>query len=198
MSSLSDLGEEILQAQSSLGLGNPRYYRHGLTDAELRGCPLLMKLPSGSELRELFRWRNGMKSQGIPIGELWIQPGFHLMSVEESIRDNHYASLRLGDWWPSWYPILTDAGGSRRFCDTRLTSKGQVPVYYYAPDSALVSGRIYDSIQSMFATILECYRSGAYFVAPDGFVDTQFSYEIEISRGLNPSSDYWLRTDLLE
>jgi len=196
MSKVADLGDRILSFQVDLGLANPRSYRTGLSDAELRQYPMLLDdRRARNELDDLFAWRNGTLTGDIPMGNLWIIPGYYLLSASESLAEQMYLSRNLPDWSDSWYPILTNGSATRYFCDLQSMSAYSLPVLYYDPECSPVA-MIYDGIESMFATILECYARRAFFVGQGGFLDSDFRQEVEISKRLNPASSYWNRKDL--
>ena len=48
----------------------------------------------------------------------------------------------------------------------------------------------------MFATTLRCYELGVFSVGARGILRSEFQREVEVSRSLNPGSDYWHRKDL--
>ena len=198
MSRIGDYADRILSMQANLGLESQNHYGSPLSDVELRESPLLLDIPSPSEIHQLFAWRNGASDKDVPMGQLWIKPGYYLVSVDESLFENRYCSDHLTGWSRSWYPLLTNGAAGRHFFDRVKIANGRAPIFNYEPEAAPVTGQIYDSVESMFKTILECYAQHAYFIAPDGLLATNFRREVEISRGLNPNSDYWWREDLFE
>ena len=198
MNTIAELGDSILNAQAKLGLENPKFYSAPLTASEFQKCPLFSQLPRGSELHDLFSWKNGASGQGVPIGKLWLKPGFYLYSAQESVISNRYCAKHFEDWERSWYPLLTDGSADSRFCDINKVSRGRLAVYYYEPEESPVFGQIYDSIQLMFQTIVECYERGVFFVDPKGYLGSDFSREVQISGQINPNSEFWRRIDLLK
>ncbi|HKQ37169.1 MAG TPA: hypothetical protein VJ063_03760 [Verrucomicrobiae bacterium] len=196
MSQIADIGNEILSLQTALGLDNPGNYRPGLTQAELASCALFRNVSEPSELHDLFAWRNGTVENGIPMGRLWIKPGFYVLSSDDAVRENHYCSEHCDYWKSSWFPLLTNGAGGRHFYDIDKLIAGKACVMNFDTESQQIVNQMYDSIESMLRTILTCYQSGAYFLALDGYLDSDFPREVTISRNVNPHSDYWRRGDL--
>ncbi len=198
MSRVSEIGDAVLAAQRRLGLQNPRYQVMGMTPTEIERSSLFRDLPPRSELHDLYEWRNGTSREGIPIGKLWIRPGFYLLSANEAVVENAYARNKLDDWRDSWYPILSNGAGSRYFCDVCKFTGSQVPLFYFDPESTPEWGKIYDSIELMLSALAACYEKDIYFIGQDGRLCTDFPREVEASRRLNPNSDYWRRGDLFK
>jgi len=195
MTRISELGDQILKIQSNLGMENPSYYRPGLAHAEAREVVLLRELPARSELLDLLAWKNGVVETA-EMGKLWLKPGFYLLSIQECLLQNKYASQHLDGWSGSWYPLLTNGAGGRLFFDAREISTAVVPIFYFDPESVPESGQIYDSIESMLRTVLCCYERGIFFLTPDGLFTSDFPSETATSRELNPNAHYWRRNDL--
>lgn len=197
MSNISELGNRILAVQSELGLENPKFYRTGMADLELNNLELFMDLPPKSELRDFFAWRNGCLIEGVPMSKLWLKPGFYPFSASESVLSNRYCSDNLPDWSRSWYPLLSDGAAGMCFCDIKRISDGRLPVFDYDPESNQVINQIYDNIETMFTTVLECYERRIYFLK-DGLLSADFPREVDLSVRLNPKSELWSHNDLFK
>ena len=50
--------------------------------------------------------------------------------------------------------------------------------------------QIYDSIESMIDTLIECYQNGAYKVA-NGKLEIDFDLESKTAQKFNPLSEFW-------
>jgi hypothetical protein len=197
MSRISELGDRVLNAQSELGLANPAHYRPGLTEHEKKAYPFLANTFNATELADLFAWKNGLVSNNtIPLLHLWITPGFFLLSAQEVEEEHQYFKDRVPNWDNQWYPLLSEGTADRLFVDGDRIKGTIVPVFYAFWESPRQTGQIYDSIESMLNTTLQCYLERAYYLEGDGALGRNFSQEIGIARPLNPFSDYWSRTDL--
>ena len=71
-------------------------------------------------------------------------------------------------------------------------SKDFKAIYFYSP--ALLypdPTKIYDSIESWMETIIQCYKNQIYHIDDEGFLTVDSKAEDELSRKLNPNSEYW-------
>lgn len=82
-------------------------------------------------------------------------------------------------------PILIDLDSSRE------TYKA---LFYYSPQVLLSDApiMIYDSIESWLKTIIQCYKQNIYSVDEKGIFQSKKNLEVQLSRSMNPKSDYWL------
>lgn len=82
-------------------------------------------------------------------------------------------------------PILIDLDSSRE------TYKA---LFYYSPQVLLSDApiMIYDSIESWIKTIIQCYEQNIYSVDEKGIFQSKTNLEVQLSRSMNPKSDYWL------
>lgn len=150
-------------------------------------------IQSNNELLTLYEWRNGVNyNSGWVIGEIDFFSGGLLLSVEDMI--NAYKifyqdGLRDNK---ALLPIFTDGSGDYLlYNDDKTTNHGQLLLY--APSlllSAEPKATIYDSLTSLFKTIIECYNNRAY-TFKNGQLEIDYDLEWEIAEALNPSSDYW-------
>ena len=196
MNQIAQLGSEILKLQSRLGLENPRNLNPGMTPEELATCPILNGVSPASELHEFFGWRNGAISGGVPMRKLWFIPGHYLVSADDSLLSNRYLTKQIVDWSPTWFPLMFDGSVVLHFFDVMKITEGRSPVFVSDPESPPEVCQIYDSVELMFRAVLECYHRRAYFVGPEGFLDSNAEHVSGISRRLNPESNHWQRTDL--
>jgi hypothetical protein len=198
MRTIASYGDEILAAQTAMGLENPKHFAPGLTEAEINSSELFSLVSPESELGELFRWRNGSsEATGAVRGGLWLCPGFFLLSARYCYQYNRYCTAHFGGrWQASWFPILDDGASVTRFCDVNARRGRQLPVFGYDPEALPEVSEIYDSVAAMFRTFLACYKQGVYRVDDTGLLGVDYPTEVALSRRLNPGSDYWNRTDL--
>jgi hypothetical protein len=196
MNKIEALGNDLLQAQAALGLDTANQLHVGLSEDKIKLNPLFLKLPADSEMHDLFRWRNG-SDNSIPIGRLWLTPRYYFMSAEDSAMSNKYCSSNLEGWSSNWFPIFENGSANMWFVDVEKHFNGKLPVFDSDSESTPEVGQIYDSIQNMFETFLECYKQNVYHIPPgEKRFQTDFRREAEIAKKLNPNSDFWLRKDL--
>ena len=197
MDRITELGNGILRFQTELGLENPGHYNPGLSEPELVKSPLLQDVPFPSELHQLYGWRNGVIADTqIPMGCLWLIPGFFMFSLQNALAWNESLTSADRHWKPSWFPLLSSGSSDYYFFDKTHIVGRRVPIFYYDPEFLPGVWQIYDNIELMFITIWDCHRNGVYFVDDEGHLGCHYREEAEISKGLNPNSDHWLRDDL--
>ncbi len=195
MNRIAQLGNQILQIQSDLRLANPKNLNPGMTDEELVACPLFADIPIASELHDLFGWRNGCVPN-VAMGQVWFIPGHYLTSAQDAVQSNLYMTTNIPEWKATWFPLMESGSSDFYFFDKAKMSNYRLPVFYSDPEFSPSLWQIYDNLESMFATILECYAVGAYFVTDDGRLRSDARRETNISKRLNPKSDHWQRKDL--
>jgi len=110
MNRISQLGDQILQIQTDLGLSNPKNLNPGMTDKELAASPLFADIPFASELHSLFGWRNGCVPN-VPMRQLWFVPGHCLTSAQDAAQSNHYQTNNIPGWRATWFPLM-ESGSS--------------------------------------------------------------------------------------
>ena len=138
-----------------------------------------------------------MTETEIPMGKLWFIPGHYLVSAGESLLSTGYiATHPLPCWQPNWFPLMRSGSADFHFFEKAKIRADKVPVFYTDTEFSPGLWQIYDSIECMFAAVLECYANGAYFVGEGGWLTTDARKETAISKRLNPRSDHWLRKDL--
>jgi hypothetical protein len=199
MRTIASYGDEILAAQTAMGLENPKHFAPGLTEAEINSSELFSLVSPDSELGELFRWRNGSSEAtgAVVRGGLWLRPGFFMLSARYCYQSNRYRTARFGGrWQASWFPILDDGSTVSRFCDVKAGRGRQLRVFGYDPEALPEVSQIYDSVAAMFHTLLACYKQGVYRIDDTGLLGVDYPAEVALSRRLNPGSAYWSRTDL--
>lgn len=154
-----------------------------------------LKLEPSSDLIDLYSWKKGLK------GELALDisfdyrmfsfgsPIFYKDTSNLYILDESTDGLFTGKYLPFvFHGILEDP----ILIDLSKRSKTRGSIYYFCPNVTLSATpvQIYDSLQSMIESIIECYQKEAYIIDEAGLLDVN-DLEQEITRKLNPKSDYW-------
>ena len=182
MNKIEALGNELFQAQAALGLDTTKHQHPGLSEDKIKANPLFLKLPPDSEIHDLYRWRNG-GNNSVAMGLLWLTPHHYFMSAEESAMSNKYCSSNLEDWSSNWFPIFENGWAKMWFVDVEKHLNGKLPVFDSDSENTPEIGQIYDSIQSMFETFLECYKQNIYHIAPGRKrLQSDFRREVEIAK----------------
>lgn len=162
---------------------NPSY-----TEQLLKGIGVY----NNDELLELYGWKNGIQYESNwVIGEVDFFSSGLIVSAEDMIKT--YKLFNEKDFMKdeTLLPIFTDGSGDYVLYKTNKHNQpGQL--FLYAP-SLLLSAEpesIYDSLTSLFKTVIECYYRKAY-TFNNGELEIDYDLEWEIAEKHNPLSNYW-------
>jgi hypothetical protein len=91
-----------------------------------------------------------------------------------------------------FFPVFSSGGGD--YILINLNAKKNVfgQLFLCSP-SILMTNKpiaIYDSLNSLFTTLLEIYRQKGYYFK-GGFLEIDFNMEESISKRMNPNSNFW-------
>ena len=140
------------------------------------------------ELFQLYNWHNGMSDSSEMLGKLEIFPNGFFLSIETAIS---VYIIYKEKWNNLYFPLFTNNGGD--FLLFGVQKKENVnPIYLYSPTVllSLIPIQIYDSIENLFTTVLECYKEGVYYFVND-LLEVDYEKELIISKSLNPKSEFW-------
>jgi len=174
-------------------------------------APILKKLTKGTSVEEinstleyrwvpeeivqLYSWHDGtnIQDKGL-LGEFWI---FRMGSFMSSARAMRFYKKRAGidpHWDYLKFPIFESLGGELFLVDIDKSSSTVGRIYFYsvrAVDFDTVIS-VYDSLEALFLTIIDCFRQRAYFYnVESGNLEFNDELVIKISRKYNPNSRFW-------
>lgn len=142
------------------------------------------KLPE--EIYELYRWRNGTEARH----DCVIYPAMNFISLEKAVKlyediatlDDTELEIRFAG-----YKLFPFIGHDAEISNVLLKDKPEKtsPVIYFA-DEDCEPEIVYSSLTNMMLTIAECYETGAYYLAEDGFAEQNEVKATEIFRKYNP------------
>ena len=147
----------------------------GIEDRELERAETLLGRSIHPEMKELYRWHNGLGSDK----ELF--PGFGFFSLEDAIQTNQGLTRQYKEKGvdlmmaheENWLTLFPDPAGDGYYYDpSRNYESGGV--FYNFRESG--SYRIFPSIRNLLKAVLECFQAGAY--PPDSEPD--FALEEQI------------------
>lgn len=147
-----------------------------------------------NSLKELYHWRDGISyNSGWTVGELDFFSFGILMSLEDMIKHQSILSIPTGMQNKLLLPVFATGGGDYILFNVDNNSKDYNRLLLYAPMLVLSKTPmpIYDTLESFFETINECYEAGAYKFNETGKLDIDYELEQEISKRLNSASEYW-------
>lgn len=141
-----------------------------------------------NEIITLYNWHNGIN---IPKNGEALKYRFfgnyYLNSIDDLI-----SIIRFDDFYnfhkKKFMPLFSNGTGEYlvvdcnatcvRYCGTWLP---ELPPYII----------IYDNVESMLQTVLNCYKEKALFFDLNGCVQINFKLAHSISKSLNPNSEFW-------
>lgn len=91
-----------------------------------------------------------------------------------------------------YFPFFFNSSGDRIIIDLIEKSKTFGKIFIFSPSITMSPKpmQIYDSIESMIDTLIECYQNGAYKVA-NGKLEIDFDLESKTAQKFNPLSEFW-------
>lgn len=143
----------------------------------------------------LYNWKNGVSDDlmTMPIEEIELFPEGIMLSLQEALsRYSLYVEVER-IWGEKLFPIFTNGGGDYLLLDTNQESTQYGMILQYAPALLLTEEpeSIYDSLETMFETILSCVKEGAYRYSLNDAIDVDYDLKYKISANYNPKSKYW-------
>ena len=184
-------------------IGNP------ILDYLNSGLPLLdkgfiyelnkMNLEPTEELLDLYRWRPFLSKKYIDnqnfeynlfdMGSIidsaqLIEKSWILNGQNPNIFRNKYVPIVLNPILSYEDPIVMDL---------RTESSTYGGIFIYSPSICLSDKpiQIYDSLELMILTIVECYKNGAYYITSEGMLEDNSEAITNIAQLLNKKSTFW-------
>lgn len=167
--------------------------RDGL-DTETLESILKIEGISHKNLIELYSWKNGIKdSINKIIGKIELFPSAIMLACDESLEDYIICAQQEDIWSKNLFPIFTNGGGNYLLFDIDDKSTTFEMILIYDP-MLLLSAQpqtIYDSLENLIQTQIECLVKGTYNFDSEGITDINYDLKYEISAKMNPKSKYW-------
>lgn len=147
------------------------------------------------DIYDLYQWHNGLKREVLEyktLGEMRLF-GYAIFH-DFDIAYQEYLAYSNANYWDKYlFPLFGSGGGDYYLIDCNKNSKSFSQLFYFSPGDPDFQGviSIYDSLNSLISTIIECYRTKVYYLDEDKCLETNYSAELEISKRLNPKSEFW-------
>jgi hypothetical protein len=146
------------------------------------------------EFYELYFWHNGTNRDPSKYNELfYLFPTFYLNSIEEIViiyKHNYFNLIEN-----KMIPLFSSGNGELLAINIEKSYKDIIhtPIFYLQnwDHSSEIYTTIYDNIYTMFETAIVCYNGKAFYIDNDGLLVMDFKKSWEISKEMNPNSDYW-------
>ena len=157
----------------------------------LECCPELLELyqwKSGCDRKTLFEFEDAYKPKSLcSFGNLVAYP-ISAEMYKEYLQEDEY-------WFTNdcMVPIISyGVYEDPILINLNSKSKDFKAIFYYSPG---ITGenpeKIYDTIESWLETIIQCYKSHIYHIDNDGYLVCDSDAEAELTRKLNPNSEFW-------
>lgn len=167
---LAELDEVLKEKAPSVA----RSLQPGLNDQEITDLEEQYGFPLTGELRTLYKWHNGMSSDGADF-----IPGHHFWSLDRVLQEHalfqaqlkeqtalqRFVSDALISHTESWLAVFPDGAGDGYFYDPQRQSAG-CEIFYTFTEVGYF--KFFPSLKNLIAGILECYRSDIYSAAGNG------------------------------
>ena len=171
-------------ARPTVGLLNP-----GIEADRVRQLLRDRGLEPTTDLARLWAWRNGTEaSTGAALGDLWLVPGFYLLSVQDATI-NFDAFVQSPRWNASWLPLMADGGGD--FLAVNCSrDRDHGSVYRFRIDQS-EHPMEYRTVERMVATFAAAFDRGTFYVDDEGYLDQNDAEFAALAAELNPSIAWW-------
>ena len=103
-------------------------------------------------------------------------PGYRLVELQEVASGDHWEGQRI-------VPLLSN------YSSDHIAFIGTNPNLWSVGHDDCEARKLYDSPDTFVHSLIEYYRTGAYFLDPDGYLDYDPRKVSEIRRRLNPESE---------
>ncbi|QEH41136.1 SMI1/KNR4 family protein [Chitinophaga sp. XS-30] len=144
------------------------------------------------QLVEVYKIVDGTSMNEDHLGLQYFFPGFILVSLDQALELYDEECKEYGSWPEGYLPVFWNGNRDYLLVNCRSEDNG---VYYFSPDEFRFDGlgKIYDSLDLLFMTVLECFKEGGYALG-DHLEDINHQYEIVnvLSKRMNPDSVFWI------
>lgn len=147
-----------------------------------------------SQLIALYSWKDGIEYNTSEYTSLY---DFGSRGVLLPLKFVTFLSAQtdIYDWPPETIPIIGDYSGDYLVFDTNKNSPGYLMLLLHSKSELSLSPMLtyFDSLLSMMDTLIACYDKEAFRYINESGLETDFDEVIDISKKLNPRSNYWRR-----
>lgn len=159
----------------------------GISAESVRSSLASIGLRSDEEIEALYGWHDGIADTDATIGQITLWPAFYFTSLDETVA-NYQAFVDDPRWTKGWLPVFANGGGDFYVVD--LSSPGEAPVRHFMIDE-IVHPVEFTSLSSMFATLVEAFRRGFFYVTPEGTFRKDYPAFGKLAAEMNPEIEWW-------
>ncbi|HWD21488.1 MAG TPA: SMI1/KNR4 family protein [Verrucomicrobiae bacterium] len=176
--------DEIAKEARKMGVDIESNLNPGATEKQMSNSLARLPLALPDEILDLYRWHDGVRERRISDARIF--PRFLFPSLEDCIDTTKELCSVAGDpeirWRASWFYLCEDLAGDYYALETNpKVASGHIWFVSFGADPFVA----FWSFETMLLSILECYKSGAYFLDADGFLDEQSELSNSIYRAHN-------------
>jgi len=149
------------------------------------------------EIYSLYEWHNGVnenEAREKDIGELSLFKLGIFSSLSFAIDNYIEYAVQNSYWSKGLFPLFESGGGDYYLIDSNKHSATYKMIFFYSPSNSYFQGvaSIFDSLDSLLSSVIECYREKAYYFSPDSpDLEIKPKLEMAIWRKHNPNSEYY-------
>lgn len=179
---LMELERQLEIAQSPV----LRFFADGIEQKDIVSLFEKESLVPTEGLVELYQWKNGVKFEGVPTGNLCFGVNGVFFPLEESLSIYRYSRQEnLRDY----FPIFSD---DSFLIQLNKQSPDFGKIFIYSPAMQILKPQSYfDSLASMIETLITCFKEKAFFYDTELFLEQDYDRSFDIAKQINPNSAYW-------
>ncbi|GAB97727.1 hypothetical protein BJY21_002766 [Kineosphaera limosa] len=143
-------------------------------------------LPTDSSVESLYGWRNGTRTAGLTLGQMWLFPNFYLLPLQDALAN--LETFRTNPrWHDQWLPLFADGGGDFYLVDF---SSGGRPIRHFRLDETEQPIE-HSSLEKMLETLAAAFREGIFFNDDEGYLDMDFDAFSALAARIDPGILWW-------
>jgi cell wall assembly regulator SMI1 len=159
-------------------------------DSKVKGLNIILP----KEVYTLYKWHNGIEeSELYTYAQSWLFPLGLFSSIERSIGGYNYYAGKDGYWKESMFMLFETGAGDMYLidCDSSSKTYKQIFKHDYSTANFDVIITMFDSLETMFLCIAECYQKKIYYFDDEGNLESDDDKESQIMKRNNPNSRFW-------
>jgi cell wall assembly regulator SMI1 len=149
----------------------------GLTARGLAGC---------AELRDLYTWHDGTRTDGVVLDDIQVFPGFYFLSFADALA-NYDAFCPDPRWDAGWLPLFASGGGDFYVVDLAGADRGAIRHFRIGESVHPVE---FASLVDMVATLVAAFESGVFFL-DRGYLEVDDHAFADLAARFNPLVPWW-------
>ncbi len=195
---LSNHFENIINKQKSLDFNFSDVLRPAADKILITRTEQILNVEFNNELNELYTFADGTIVRTERNSLLCIIPFYDILSLTDAVEyykaalngvANFYNSDKNYSPGKKLFPFLEEDGGDCYWVDLNKETENYNKIYMTA--LALEPDYLFNSLNSMFETIAECYEKGIISLDADGILSCDYVAWGQVAEKNNPNLDYW-------